>query len=103
MHFSDLLASSDALICKPGYGSFVEAACSGVPVLYVNRPDWPEAPVLVEWLQQHGLCREVSRDTLEQGKIAEVLEEIWNAPGTKPVIPEGAQQVAEWLAERLGS
>jgi hypothetical protein len=26
MNFSDLLASSDALICKPGYGSFTEAA-----------------------------------------------------------------------------
>lgn len=101
MHFSDLLASSDVLICKPGYGSFVEAASCGVPVLYVNRPDWPEAPALVEWLQQNGLCREVSRDDLEQGKIAEALEEIWNAPRPKPFIPEGAQQVAEWLEEKL--
>jgi hypothetical protein len=103
MHFSDLLASSDALICKPGYGSFAEAAGSGVPVLYVNRPDWPEAPALVEWLQQHAACREVSRLKLEQGTIDDALEEIWNAPRPQPVIPEGAQQVAEWLAEKLGS
>jgi hypothetical protein len=103
MHFSDLLASSDALICKPGYGSFVEAASGGVPVLYVNRPDWPEAPALVEWLQQHGTCQEVSRQELEQGRIVDALEEIWNAPRPKPVIPEGAQQVAEWLAVRLES
>lgn len=103
MHFGDLLASSDALICKPGYGSFVEAASCGVPVLYVNRPDWPEAPALVEWLQQHAPCREVSRQALEQGTIDDALEQIWNAPRPKPVIPEGAQQVAEWLAVRLGS
>jgi hypothetical protein len=101
MSFSDLLASSDALICKPGYGSFVEAACSGVPVLYVSRADWPESPALIAWLQQHGLCREVSRQALEQGRIAEVLEEIWNAPRPDPVIPEGGEQVANWLAERL--
>jgi len=101
MIFSDLLASCDVLVCKPGYGSFVEAASGGVPVLYVNRPDWPEAPALVEWLQQNGLCREVARDTLEQGKIADVLEEIWNAPKPVPVIPEGAKQVAEWLAEKI--
>jgi hypothetical protein len=101
MSFCDLLASSDALICKPGYGSFVEAASCGVPVLYVNRPDWPEAPALVEWLQQNGLCREVSRQALEQGTIDDTLEEIWQAPRPKPVIPEGAQQVAEWLAEKL--
>ncbi len=102
MNFSDLLASSDALICKPGYGSFTEAAASGVPVLYVNRPDWPEAPALVEWLQQNVLCREVSRQDLEQGTIADALEDIWNAPRPKPVNPEGAQQVAGWLAGKLG-
>ena len=39
MSFSDLLASSDALLCKPGYSSFVEAACCGVPALYVSRAD----------------------------------------------------------------
>jgi hypothetical protein len=101
MSFSDLLASSDALICKPGYGSFVEAACSGTPVLYVDRPDWPESPALIAWLQQHGVCREVSRQALEQGRIAEVLKELWNAPRPDPVIPEGGEQGANWLAERL--
>jgi hypothetical protein len=99
--FSDLLASSDALICKPGYGSFAEAACSGVPVLYVNRADWPEAPPLIEWLQQHCSCREVTRQTLEQGMIAGVLKDIWNAPQHKPVVPSGAHQAVEWLAGKL--
>ncbi len=101
MSFGDLLASSDALICKPGYGSFVEAASCAVPVLYVSRADWPESPALIAWLQQHGLCREVERKVLEQGMFAKVLEDIWNAPRPKPVIPQGAEQVAKWLAERL--
>ncbi|MDH4215787.1 MAG: hypothetical protein OEV23_02680 [Gallionella sp.] len=101
MSFGDLLASSDPLICKPGYGSFVEAACSGVPVLYVNRADWPESPALTAWLQQHGLCREVSRDVLERGDIAGALGELWDTPPPKPVIPTGAKQVAEWLSRKL--
>ena len=102
MSFGDLLASSDALLCKPGYGSFAEAACSVTPVLYVSRADWPEAPALVEWLQQHGLCREISRSALEQGNFAGELGEICNAPRPTQVIPTGTQQVANWLAERLG-
>jgi hypothetical protein len=102
MSFCDLLTSSDALICKPGYGSFVEAASCGVPVLYVSRADWPESPCLIEWLQLHGLCREVPRNILEQGKIAEVLKEIWDAPQPKPVKPAGAHQASEWLAGKLG-
>jgi hypothetical protein len=101
MSFGDLLASSDALIGKPGYGSFVEAASCGVPVLYVSRADWPEAPALISWLQQHGLCREVSRDALEQGEVAETLGELWSTPRPDPVIPNGAQQAAEWLVGKL--
>ncbi|HZW26180.1 MAG TPA: hypothetical protein VFF26_11915 [Gallionella sp.] len=102
MDFSDLLASCDALLCKPGYGSFVEAACSGVPVLYVDRPDWPESPALVEWLQEHGRCREVSRQALEKGEIAAELERLWNMTRPPTPVPSGGEQVAEWLAERLG-
>ena len=101
MSFNDLLSSSDALICKPGYGSFVEATCSSIPVLYVNRPDWPESPALAEWLHLHNLCREVSRQALDQGNIAEELDEIWNIPRAQPVIPEGSGQVAAWLAGKL--
>lgn len=101
LSFSDLLASSDALLCKPGYGSFVEAACSGVPVLYADRPDWPESPALADWLQQHDVCREVSREALERGDIAEELESIWRTPKPERVTPGGAAQAADWLAEKL--
>ena len=101
MNFNDLLASSDALLCKPGYGSFAEAACSGTPVLYVERGDWPEAPALVEWLQQHGVCREVSRRQLECGDIAETLSDLWSVPASAPPKPEGAAQAADWISKRL--
>lgn len=101
MSFGDLFASCDALICKPGYGSFVEAACSGVPVLYVSRADWPESPALIAWLEQNGLCREISRNALEQGNFAETLEEIWTAPQPEPVMPEGVKQASDWVMERL--
>jgi hypothetical protein len=101
LSFGDLLASSDALLCKPGYGSFVEAACSATPVLYVDRADWPEAPALIGWLQQHDACREVTRQELEQGALAQELEGIWSAPPLAKPTPGGASQVADWLAEAL--
>ncbi len=101
MSFGDLLASSDALLCKPGYGSFVEAACCGVPVLYVGRPDWPESPPLIEWLQRYGRSCEISPDALNHGDFSAQLEQLWSAPGLAPVIPAGAQQVAGWIAEKL--
>lgn len=99
--FSDLLASCDALLGKPGYGSFVEAACSATPVLYVNRADWPESPALIEWLQRHGICAEVSREQLECGNIENELSRLWATPPIVPPIPDGAAQVADWLMRRL--
>lgn len=99
--FGDLLASCDALLCKPGYGSFVEAPCSEVPILYVGRPDWPESPALIEWLQSHGQCREVSRQALEEGCVEAKLERLWDMPRPPAPVPTGGEQVAEWLAARL--
>ena len=101
MSFGDLLASSDVLLCKPGYGSFVEAACSGTPVLYVDRPDWPESPALIEWLQQYGMCKEVAREQLESGDIAQDLSGLWSIPQINPPRADGTAQVADWLMRKL--
>ncbi len=101
MDFLDLLASCDLHITKPGYGSFVEASCCGVPVLFVDRPDWPESSDLIAWLQQHNVCREVSRLALEQGDIAMALYEIWHAPRKQPPSPQGIEKVTAWLIDKL--
>ncbi|WP_009205357.1 glycosyltransferase family protein [Sulfuricella denitrificans] len=101
MDFTDVLASCDALLTKPGYGSFAEAACNGVPVLYLDRKDWPEAQYLVEWLKRQGRCMEVERAALEQGAIAAQLEALWALPPTTPVQPEGIAQAADFLQNLL--
>ena len=101
MGFDDLLASSDVLLCKPGYGSFVEAACSDTPVLYVSRADWPESPALTDWLHRHGVCREISRDQLESGNIAHELSGLWTALRPALPAPDGAAEVADWLTEKF--
>ena len=97
MSFSDVLASCDVLLCKPGYGRFAEAACSGTPVLYVDRPNWPETPALVEWLHQNAVCREISREQLEAGDFAADLAAIWLSPKPPRVEPVGTEQVVQWL------
>lgn len=101
MSFSELLTSCDILLSKPGYGSFVEATCSGTPVLYVGRPDWPESAALIEWLQQHGSSSEIERERLERGDIAEPLYALMQAPISAAPIPSGATEVVEWIMQRL--
>ncbi|MFH2135890.1 MAG: hypothetical protein ABII81_12080 [Pseudomonadota bacterium] len=101
MDFRDVLASCDAILTKPGYGTFAEAACAGIPVLYAPRGDWPEAPYLVEWLQQYGVAIEIDSDRLATGELSETLAALWAKP--RPARPEniGAAEVAETLCKML--
>lgn len=101
--FADLLASSDAVLTKPGYGTFLEAACTGVPVLYVPRDDWPEAPPLCVWLERHAVARRVGVEVAARGELAGVLEAVWNAPPRPPVVPTGVEEAVAFLAGWLAA
>ena len=101
MHYSDLLRSCDALITKPGYGSFTEAAVNGTPLLYLLRHDWPKEPYLVDWLKQNGQCLEVRREQLEHGDLGESLSTLWNLPTATPVMPIGIKQAADVIEHYL--
>lgn len=95
--FSDVLASCNAVITKPGYGMFTEAACNGVPVLYVTRRDWPEEPCLVQWLRQNAACLEVERGMLLAGELGDALQQLWALPLPPRPDATGAVEAAEFL------
>lgn len=101
MDFSDVLASCDLLLTKPGYGSFVEAACAGVPVLYVQREAWPEQDELINWLNQYGRCDELSAEQLQTGEFSEGLLELLGQEKPCPVKASGTQEAAQYLAACL--
>lgn len=92
--FTDLLCSCDVLVTKPGYGSFVEAACNGIPVLYARRGDWPEEPCLVEWINRVGVAGEISRRELERGQLVMALDTVLARAIPPPPGAAGAEQAA---------
>ena len=95
--FTDLMCSVDAVIAKPGYGTFTEAACNGTPVLYVRRQDWPEQHCLIDWLERHGQCREISEVELLDGQLEAALEALWQQPVPPRPLPVGAAEAAALL------
>jgi hypothetical protein len=89
LSFLDLLASCDVLITKVGYGSFVEAAAHAVPVLYLDRPDWPETPYLAAWLAEHGNALSLDEAaTILRAPDREILQVAVAASPARPA-PEG--------------
>ena len=100
--FQDLLRSVDVLLTKPGYGAFAEAACHGVPVIYLERPEWPEAPFLTAWLETYGRAVPYvwsERWPLEIPELAHRLETM-----PRPVVPkpDGVDEAAGLLLELVG-
>ncbi|MDP1733516.1 MAG: hypothetical protein Q8L44_04035 [Sulfuritalea sp.] len=102
LDFSDLLASVDAVITKPGYGTFVEAACCGIPILYLQRDDWPETRHFAAWLAIHARTRMLTRERLLAGDFIDALEALWQAPAPSLPLANGASEAARWLVRELG-
>lgn len=96
--FTDLLASVDAVITKPGYGTFTEAACNGTPVLYQRREDWPEQDCLIDWLENNGCCGEITEQALTVGDLAAALDTLWSQPKVSVPACEGALTAAQRIA-----
>ncbi len=98
--FSDLLASADVVVTKPGYGTFVEAAMAGIPVLYVPRPDWLECPHLDGWLRDHGRALPVEVETLLGPSLETQLQKLFSLRVPPVATTEGNSQAASML-ERI--
>jgi UDP-N-acetylglucosamine:LPS N-acetylglucosamine transferase len=91
------------VITKPGYGTFVEAACAGRPILYLERDDWPETPNFADWLAQHARAGELRRDKLLAGDFMAELEALLARPAPPSPLAEGAGQAARLLAGIFGA
>jgi hypothetical protein len=97
--FPDLLASSDVLVCKPGYGAFTEAACLGKPVVYIRRPDWPEEVHLIEWLEKQVPCREARRN--DPSGLRRAIVRFLSLTATKRCQPAGIEVCVERIRSLL--
>lgn len=103
LSFTDLLCSVDAILTKPGYGTFAEAACNGIPVLYVRREDWPEQEHLIAWLAEQGRCVEISLSEINSGNLSSSLQTCWDKTTTQRPQAEGALQAAQIILAALRS
>ncbi len=101
MPFPDVLRSADAVLTKPGYGIFTEAACNATPVLFIRRDDWPEQDCLIDWLQKNARCGEIREDELGSPRLQEALTGLWQQPVRPAPLARGALEAAVFIAARL--
>ena len=101
MRFIDVLASADAVLTKPGYGTYAEAVCNGVPVLSIERRDWPETIWLNSWVQQHGYLEVMTREQFLGGRFAPLVNALLEKPARPAIEPDGVRQAVEHIHSLL--
>jgi len=97
--FSDVLASSDGVLTKPGYGIISECIVNDKVLIYADRADFREYSVLVEGIRRY--CRNVHIPAaqLYAGDLAESLAAARRAPPPpERMAAGGAERAAEIIA-----
>ena len=97
----DVLGSVDLILGKPGYATYAEAACNGVPVLHLPRDDWPEAAALNAWLGTVVPTRELSLADLAAGRVADPIAALLAAGRPEPIAPSGIEESADLMEPLL--
>lgn len=102
LSFTDLVASVDVVLTKPGYGTVTEAACAGTPILYRERNDWPETPHMMGWARSHVPVAEITADEYQAGDLEGKLRMLSQVRGASvPARPTGAEEAADILCRYL--
>jgi len=74
--FADILASMDVVVTKPGFGIVSECIANNKPIIYTNRENFLEYPVLMKGIERY--CRNafIPGTELYAGELDRALEEI---------------------------
>ncbi len=92
--FADILASMDVVVTKPGFGIVSECIANNKPIVYTDRENFLEYPILVKGIYNY--CRNafIPGAELYAGELGRALEEIESAPLPTEQIPRGGAEIA---------
>jgi len=97
----DLMGFVDVVVCKPGYGVLSECWRTDTPIAWVERPDFPEFPMLKRWLDERMPAAGMSRRDFRQGNWLHTLEQATEHSRCFPaLLSDGAVEAARIIASR---
>ena len=98
--FSDVLASVDVVISKPGFGLMSECVLNRKPLVYADRADFREYHVLVEGIRRYLKNIHIPAGRLYRGELGDALAGIWSQPEPGETLAAGGDEIA---ARRIAS
>jgi hypothetical protein len=92
--FSDTVASVDAIISKPVFGILSDCVVNQKPIIYAERSDFLEYPILEAAIQKYLRHVHIPADDLYSGNLRSSLDRIWNCPQPEEKLAFGGDNIA---------
>ncbi|MEO8484203.1 MAG: hypothetical protein ABI634_18470 [Acidobacteriota bacterium] len=100
--YEDLVAASDVVVTKPGFGIIAECISTGTAMLYTSRGEFREYDVLVNALPRYVRSRFIDQPTLFAGRWRESLDALLDQPAPpERMALDGAEVAAAEILARL--
>lgn len=97
--FSDVIASVDIVVTKPGFGVLSECVVNRKPMVYVDRTDFLEYPVLEQAVHRYLRHQHIPAEQLYRGELGDALRNVQRNPEPVETIAVGGASVAVGLME----
>jgi hypothetical protein len=97
MRYQDLVRAADVVVTKPGYGIVTDAIAAGTRIVYTERGDFPEYPILVAEMPRYVPCAHLGNDDLLAGRWGPPIESVLARPVPPPRDLGGAEAAARRL------
>jgi len=94
IRFADILASMDAVLSKPGFGILSDCIANKKPLIYADRSNFLEYPILVSAIRRYIRNVHISAADLYRGDLRESLNRIWTTPEPEETLALGGDSIA---------
>lgn len=99
--YPDLVGAADVVVSKPGYGIVTDCIGAGTRLVYTDRGDFPEYPVLVAEMPRYLPAAFASNEEIREGRLAAALEAVRAAPFPPKPRTDGAEVAARRILAML--
>lgn len=100
--YPELVGAVDVVLSKPGYGIVTDCIGARTRLVYTDRGDFPEYPIIVEGMKDSLPAVFASNDDLHSGRIGGALDEVLAQPFPKAPDLSGADRAATRIVQLAG-
>ena len=99
--YPDLVGAADVVVSKPGYGIVTDCIGARTRLVYTDRGDFPEYPVLVREMKHYLPVEFAPNEVVRQARLDEPLRRVLGLPFPEAPAADGARLAAARLVAAL--